>query len=53
MIQVVRSVIGNILLSFIKISVNKVFKKKKSTGIFLMTLIISIKCHKKVSDNLH
>lgn len=28
MIQVVRSVIGNILLSFIKISVNKVFKKK-------------------------
>lgn len=29
MIQVVRSVIGNILLSFIKISVNKVFKKKK------------------------
>lgn len=51
MIQVVRSVIGNILLSFIKISVNKVFLKKKS--IFLMTLIISIKCHKKVSDNLH
>lgn len=51
MIQVVRSVIGNILLSFIKISVNKVFNKKKS--IFLMTLIISIKCHKKVSDNLH
>lgn len=51
MIQVVRSVIGNILLSFIKISVNKVFKKKKY--IFLMTLIISIKCHKKVSDNLH
>lgn len=51
MIQVVRSVIGNILLRFIKISVNKVFKKKKS--IFLMTLIISIKCHKKVSDNLH
>lgn len=29
MIQVVRSVIGNILLSFIKISVNKVLKKKK------------------------
>lgn len=52
MIQVVRSVIGNILLSFIKISVNKVLKKKKKS-MFLMTLIISIKCHKKVSDNLH
>lgn len=29
MIQVVNSGIGNILLSFIKISVNKVFFKKK------------------------
>lgn len=34
MIQVVRSVIGNILLSFIKISVNKVFKKKKKIYVF-------------------
>lgn len=34
MIQVVRSVIGNILLSFIKISVNKVFKKKIKIYVF-------------------
>lgn len=34
MIQVVRSVIGNILLSFIKISVNKVFLKKKKIYVF-------------------